>query len=203
MQNILVESYDDRTIRAMDQRQHNIHHADGDYDGDGCWDTSDWDNANYTDGDWNDDPWHDQSWDEGDYYQSDYNHDDWNDDDWANFEEEEDDGFYLESDDSVAYVDDYGFFWATEEVIDHVDAQDSTGSTEYAQAIRDFATARAALSKARIARGFFPVVIPSDAVYRAKGKSKGGRRGKGKRKGKATGKSRGKSKGTGSRRGKG
>ena len=79
----------------------------------------------------------------------------------------------LDSDDSVAYIDDYGFFGATEEVIDHVDAQESADSTEYAQAIRDFATARAALSQARIARGFFPVVIPSDAVYRAKRKSKG------------------------------
>ena len=71
------------------------------------------------------------SWHEGRYDLSDYKQEDWNDDDWANYEEEEDDGFPLDNDDSVAYIDDYGFFWATEEVIDHVDAQESTDSTVF------------------------------------------------------------------------
>ena len=125
LQKILIESYDDRTIRLLDQHQrpHNVHYADGDFDEDGYWNASGWGDANYADGDWDYGYWTDQDWnagswnegpwDRGSWDHSGNNQDDWNDYDWTNYDEEEYDDLPLENDGSVAYVEDYGFFGAT------------------------------------------------------------------------------------------
>ena len=106
--------------------------------------------------------------------------------------EDDDDESYDSNDpdldeDEVAYTDDAGYFYATEEVCDHVDCQLSTEVPEYAQAATNYTTARALMAKARVARGFYPVVVPATdagSPPQRKGKGKGKRRsGKGKGRG--------------------
>ena len=126
--------------------------------------------------------------------------DGWNDwngsyDDWgspgtqqgpdeAHNAEDDDDESYDSNDpdldeDEVAYTDDAGYFYATEEVCDHVDSQLSTEDPEFAQTATNYTTARALMAKARVARGFYPVVVPatdagSPPQRKGKGKGKGG-----------------------------
>ena len=82
--------------------------------------------------------------------------DDWQDDD---YDDEQDD----EDEDQVAHVDDEGWFHATEETIDAVDEMLSLEDDEFACILTTYTEARGALAKARIARGFYPVVVPADS----------------------------------------
>ena len=110
-----------------------------------------------------------EEWEEeGDWDQCCWIYDDWHNvyyiaDGWYEDEEEGTEFDYpLYDDNQVAYVTEEGYFIATEAVIDHVDKQNSSGDDEYAQATIDFTSARNALAKARVARGFFPNVVPAD-----------------------------------------
>ena len=92
--------------------------------------------------------------------------------------------------DHVAYVDEEGWFYADEDTINAIDEQLAEEEDEFAAILTNYTEARGALAKARIARGFYPVVVPADIGPQprfgrvgkpsgGKGKSKG--RGKGKR----------------------
>ena len=67
-----------------------------------------------------------------------------------------------EDPDHIAYVDEEGWFYADEETINAVDEFLSFEDEEYAQQVITYTEARNALAKARIARGFYPVVVPAD-----------------------------------------
>ena len=98
------------------------------------------------------------------YYEDDYD-----------YEEEEED------EDQVAYVDEEGWFYADEDVIQTVDEQLGQQGDEYAALLATYTEARGALAKARIARGFYPVVVPADMGPQARYGRKGTKgRGKGK-----------------------
>ena len=88
----------------------------------------------------------------------------------------------------MAYVDEEGWFYADEETINAVDETIAWDDEEYAQQVITYTEARNALARARIARGFYPVVVPADdgrqpRFDRAskKGAGKGKRKGKGKK----------------------
>ena len=66
---------------------------------------------------------------------------------------------------------------------------------EYANILTTYTEARGALAKARIARGFYPVVVPADSGPQARfGRTGGKGKGKGRGKGKGSGQPRPKSK---------
>ena len=146
------------------------------------------------DDDYNEDDWYDDEEDEED--EEDVNaidDDDYDEDDW--YEDEADEEYDEEvDDDQVVYVDEEGWFYADEETINAIDEQLAKENEEFAGVLATYVEARGALAKARIARGFYLVVVPQEAVtgYRprfgraitvkpegGKGKTKG--RGKGKR----------------------
>ncbi len=64
--------------------------------------------------------------------------------------------------DQVAYVDDEGWFYADEETINAVDETIAWDDEEFAQTVITYTDARNALAHARIARGFYPIVVPAD-----------------------------------------
>ena len=103
--------------------------------------------------------------------------DDWYDDD---DDEEQDD----EDEDQVAHVDDEGWFHATEETINAVDEMLTQEDDEFAAILTTYTEARGALAKARIARGFYPVVVPADSGPQPRFGRTGGKKGKSKGKGK-------------------
>ena len=72
---------------------------------------------------------------------------------WAQFESAEDDDV---DPDACAYVDEEGYFHASQEVIDEVDAQIGLDDPEYQQAVMSCKTSRGILSQARVAHGFYP-----------------------------------------------
>ena len=108
---------------------------------------------------------------------------------WYGDEDAEDEEW---DEDQVAYVDEDGWFHADEETINAVDEMMSYDDAEYAAILTTYTEARGALAKARIARGFYPVVVPADSGLqprfgrqpqarpkaKAKPKAKGGGRGK-------------------------
>ncbi len=89
-----------------------------------------------------------------------------------------------QSDDQAAYVDEEGWFYADEDTINAVDETIAYDDEEFAQMVITYTDARNALARARIARGFYPIVVPADDGRQprfsrtskkgdAKGKSKG------------------------------
>ena len=103
-----------------------------------------------------------------------YGDDDYGDegDEWD--EEEEDQ-------DQVAYVDEEGWFYVDEDTFNAVDDMLAWEDEEYAAVLTTYTEARGALAKARIARGFYPVVVPADLGPQARYGRKGGKgKGKGK-----------------------
>ena len=87
--------------------------------------------------------------------------DDYDEDEW--YDEEADEEYDEEVDeDQVAYVDDEGWFYADEDTINVVDEMLTQDDDEFAAILTTYTEARGALAKARIARGFYPVVVPAD-----------------------------------------
>ena len=172
----LLESYGEDVLRVYDKK-----HSSTYYNDDEEWAT--WNN-NWTQppassaptSDWNDYNYFD---DPDSYYDEDY------------FDED------YEDPSRAGYIDEHQQFNATQEVIDECDHQLGIDDPEYSALVVKYAEARDCLTKARVARGFFPVVVPASSSYF--GKPPG--RGKGKRKPK--GKSKGRSKGSGKRKSKG
>ena len=82
----------------------------------------------------------------------------------------------------MAYIDEEGWFYADEETINAIDEQPAEESEEFAAVLTTYTEARGALAKARIARGFYPVVAPEEAVtgtqprFRRTKKPEGGKR---------------------------
>ena len=99
-----------------------------------------------------------------------------------------DDDYDYEDDDEdqVAYVDEEGWFYDDEDTIHAVDEMLKFEDDEYAAILTTYTEARGALAKARIARGFYPVVVPADAGPQSRFGRKGKPRPKGKGKGKGT-----------------
>ena len=118
------------------------------------------------------------------------------DDDAYNLIEEEEEEDWDEQDvsgdpDQVAHVDEDGWFYADEETIDQVDETIAMEDADYAHQVVTYTEARNALAKARIARGFYPVVVPADdgrqpRFGRSGTKGKAGGKGKNKAKAKAS-----------------
>ena len=109
---------------------------------------------------------------------------DYEDDVWY---EEGDDDYDDDEDadeDQVAFSDGEGWFYADEDTIHAVDEMLNFEDDEYAAILTTYTEARGALAKARIARGFYPVVVPADAGPQARFGRKGKPRPKGKGKGK-------------------
>ena len=88
--------------------------------------------------------------------------DDYDEDEW--YDEEADEEYDEEVDeDQVAYVDDNeGWFYADEDTINVVDEMLTQDDDEFAAILTTYTEARGALAQARIARGFYPVVVPAD-----------------------------------------
>ena len=108
----------------------------------------------------------------------DYDADGTDDDVYAANDDCDDDDYYSttsqfddDDDDTCAHVSNDGYFHATQEVIDEVDEQLAADDQEYANAVMTFTEARSALAKARIARGFYPVVVPADSARPSFGRS--------------------------------
>ena len=78
------------------------------------------------------------------------------------YDEEEEWPAEEEDPDHVAYVDEEGWFYADEETINAVDESIAYDDDDYANQVITYTEARNALAKARIARGFYPVVVPAD-----------------------------------------
>ena len=98
---------------------------------------------------------------------------DYEDDVWY---EEGDDDYDEDGDadeDQVAYVDEEGWFYADEETIHAVGDMLKFEDDEYAAILTTYTEARGALAKARLARGFYPVVVPADAGPQARFGRKG------------------------------
>ena len=74
------------------------------------------------------------------------------------------DGEYDDDDDEdqVAYVDEEGWFYADEETVNVVDEMLTYDEDGFAAILTTYTEARGALAKARLARGFYPVVVPAD-----------------------------------------
>ena len=70
-----------------------------------------------------------------------------------------------EDPDQVAYVeydeDDCAIVYATEEIIDLIDEQEAAENKEYESIFLTYLDARSALRNARVARGFWPVMVPA------------------------------------------
>ena len=84
------------------------------------------------------------------------------------------------------------------ECLDQADANIAEHDDEYDQVLITFHQAKEALQNARVARDFYPVVVPAATFIRTrkgKGKGKGKRKSKGRGRGKSSGKSRGKGRG--------
>ena len=62
----------------------------------------------------------------------------------------------------MAYIDEEGWFYADEETINAIDEQLAEGNEEFAKVLTTYVEARHALAKARIAQGFYPVVVPRE-----------------------------------------
>ena len=62
----------------------------------------------------------------------------------------------------MAFVDDEGWFHADEDTINAVDELLSWEDDEYAHHVITYQEAHSVLARARIARGFYPVVVPAD-----------------------------------------
>ena len=136
--------------------------------------------------------------DEDEEYEEDDDDDTYALDDYYENEDYGDEGDYdddyEEDEDQVAYIDDEGWFYADEETINAVDEMMSYDDEEYAAVLTTYTEARGALAKARIARGFYPVVVPADSGLqprfgrtsqpRPKAKSKAKSKGGGKEKAK-------------------
>ena len=104
------------------------------------------------------------------------------DEEW--YGDEGDDDQEVEDDDQVAFVDEDGWFYVDEETINSVDEMLTWEDDEFANILTTYTEARGALAKARIARGFYPVVVPADSGPQARfgrtgGKGNGKSRGKG------------------------
>ena len=94
------------------------------------------------------------------------------DEEWNEGDEPED-----EDPDHLVF-DAIGWFHADEETINAVDEMFAWEDDEHAQVVITYTEARNALARARIARGFYPVVVPADTIGpprygRVGGKSKG------------------------------
>ena len=74
--------------------------------------------------------------------------------------EEEDD--HLDDDDETAepYLDEEGHLLATEDIMSDVDDDLATDDEDYHSALVGYREARDLLKEARVARGFYPVVVP-------------------------------------------
>ena len=64
----------------------------------------------------------------------------------------------------MAYIDEEGWFYVDEETINAIDEQLAEGNEEFAKVLATYVEARHALAKARIAQGFYLVVVPREAV---------------------------------------
>ena len=119
------------------------------------------------------------------------NTEDWTYDEEEDYEEEqefevdeENEEQGEEDDDQVAFVADEGWFYADEDTVHSVDECLAWDDEEFAQQLFTFTEARNALARARVARGFYPVVVPADSGPQprygrgTKGKSKGKGQGK-------------------------
>ena len=115
-----------------------------------------------------------EEWDEDTWY---------GEDDWEDEEEEEE-----WEEDQVAHIDEEGYFHADEDTIDLCDEQLAKGDEEFCAILTTYTEARGALARARIARGFYPVVVPADSGPQPRFGRKGSGQSKGKRKGKGKGK---------------
>ena len=83
--------------------------------------------------------------------------------------------------DQVDYVDEEGWFYVDEETINVVDEMLTQDDDEFAAVLTTYTEARGALTNSRIARGFYPVVVPADSGPQARfGRQGGKRRPKGK-----------------------
>ena len=96
-----------------------------------------------------------------------YNYEDYYDDEDYYDEEASDDP------DQVAFVDDKGHFFCNQEVCDQIDESFAEENEEYNQKVIDYRQARTALANARIARGFYPVVVPASDKLSLRDLSKG------------------------------
>ena len=98
--------------------------------------------------------------------------DDYEEEDW--YEEEADEEYEEEVDeDQVAYVDDEGWFYVDEDTINAIDEQLTENDDEFAAILTTYTEARGALAKARIAHGFYPVVVPAEPSWGRPGRSAG------------------------------
>ena len=159
LKKVMVESYPDKVLKDLDgrssttkpswskkkpnkpfiKRPYPVKTAD-ELDDDEDED-EDGDNDTYAIDDYYEDDEHgDEAW---------YGDDDGDDDEWDEYQ--------------VAYVDEEGWFHADEETINAVDEMMSYDDPEYAAILTTYTEARGALAKARIARGFYPVVVPADS----------------------------------------
>ena len=167
LQKRLIDNYPDSLIKRLDADRSNNPPRKSDKINFVCMESEDQNEENYEDAN----QAYEEDWQEGGewnsqeiYYYDDYNNVFYSAGYWYDDEEEEDDelDFYLDDENQVAFVTENGYFVANETVVDHVDLQHGLDDKEYAQAAIDFTSARSALSKARVARGFFPIVIPAD-----------------------------------------
>ena len=85
------------------------------------------------------------------YYEEGYE-----EEEYGEYDEEEEDP------DQVAHVDEEGWFYAGEETIEEVDHCLAEETEGYACALATYLEARGAFANARVARGFYPVVVPAD-----------------------------------------
>ena len=98
-----------------------------------------------------------------DYYEDD-DYGDEGEDEWDEEEEEEE-----------------GWFCVDEDTTNAVGGMLTWKDVEYAAILTTYTEARGALAKARIARGFYPVVVPADSGMQPRYGRKGGKKEKGKR----------------------
>ena len=77
--------------------------------------------------------------------------------------EEDDDDTYLDEDFSEKgdpYIDEDGNFLANEQIVSDIDDDLALDDEEYHEALLGYRKARDVMKKARVARGFYPVVVP-------------------------------------------
>ena len=76
---------------------------------------------------------------------------------------EDDDDFYLDDDFSKndgPYIDEDGHFLANEQIVSDIDDDLALDDEEYHEAPLGYREARELMKEARVARGFYPVVVP-------------------------------------------
>ena len=104
---------------------------------------------------------------ESDYYDDDaqaVDEEEWDEETWygeEDWDEEVEDEDW--DDDQIAHVDEEGYFYADEDTIDQCDAQLAQDDDEFCAILTTYTEARGALARTRIARGFYPVVVPADS----------------------------------------